>query len=120
MLPSNLSVINDALFGFCKNLNNVEIPVSVTQVKSSAFASCSSLDTLYYKGSSEAFGNITVESNNGKFQKATVVYSIGKTDSDKVYWKVSDDGALTIFGSGNMKNFDRLNAPPLGKGHNKR
>ena len=65
------------------------------------------------------FAKISVGDNNDAFKNATVTYAcfIGASDEDDVYWNLSDDGVLTIYGNGKMKDFDPANGDvaPWGK-----
>ncbi len=100
--------IGNFAFGSCSKLKNITIPKNIEYVDMFAFAECFDLETIYYDGKDKDFEKIEINSyGNETFKDAKVVcseISIGETDEDDVYYSVSG-GALTISGTGNMKDF---------------
>jgi len=72
---SQLTSIGDLAFSDCTNLTNIEIPNSVTSIGYGAFYNCSSLTDVYYNGTEEQWGNISIGSGNNSLKNATIHYN---------------------------------------------
>ena len=74
-LGNNISTIGAYAFDGCINLTSVTIPDSVTSIGNGAFYGCSSLADVWYKGSEEDWGNISIQSYNECLTNATIHYN---------------------------------------------
>lgn len=74
-IPSSVTSIEGETFYECESLRSVIIPVSVTSIGDFAFGGCSSLCDIYYSGSKEQWGRISIGSNNSDLTNATIHYN---------------------------------------------
>ena len=109
-LPANTKMIDDEAFSGCGWMKTVTIPAGVTRIGNNAFSGCINLDDVYYGGTQEQWGQITIGTGNDALTQAT----LHCTDSHPVVdsgiwgvltWKLDDQGTLTISGNGEMDDF---------------
>ncbi len=60
-IPDGITSIEDHLFLECTYLKSVTIPDSVTSIGNGVFAECVNFTDLYYNGSEEQWGEITID-----------------------------------------------------------
>lgn len=117
VIPSSVTSIGDGAFRLCTNLKNITIPDNVTSIGSSftgcseltsivigkgvasidekAFEGCVSLNEVFYRGTIEEWGNITIGNNNVPLINATMYfYSEAKPSEEGNFWYFKD-GAVT-------------------------
>ncbi len=80
-IPNSVTSIGNAAFYYCDNLTSIEIPSSVTSIGNSAFYCCSSLNTVYYGGTAEEWGKISIGSWNEPMLNANIVYEFPKLEA---------------------------------------
>lgn len=73
-IGSKVTNINYSAFYGCGNLESVVIPQSVTKITSYAFYKCPSLSTVYYKGTAEEWGAITIGKSGNDISTAAIYY----------------------------------------------
>ena len=100
-LPDSITRISHYSFDNCDSLTSVVIGKGVTSIAYDAFRDCDSLTSVYYKGTTEEWGNIDIENNNNELLSATVYYykeneANVPTDGGK-YWHYVD-GVPTVWG----------------------
>ena len=108
-LPKHLEVIEPGAFER-SGLQTVSVPSSVTMIYSSAFSYCNDITDVYYGGSEEEWNAITIEANNDPLLNANIHYNVvdwgycggGGTN---VVWVLTNDGTLTISGTGSIKGY---------------
>ena len=107
------SIGNSAFYG-CSSLTSVTIPNSVTSIGSSAFGGCTALTDVYYGGSKTDW--LTLNGHDQIPDSATVHFKDNLYDSgtcgENVNWTLTNDGTLTISGTGTMADYDSLNGAP--------
>lgn len=75
-MPSGVPSIEDFTFWGCGNLSNIEIPRSVTSIGFAAFVDCESLSDIYYAGSEDEWGNISIDKESNEcLTNATIHYN---------------------------------------------
>ncbi len=103
-IPDSVTTIGDYAFRYCTSLEFVTIPDSVTTIGWRAFYYCTSLATVYYGGSEDEWNNISIEFGNDSVINAEILYNSGRCGDDIMY-TTSDDGVLTISGTGAMTDY---------------
>ena len=75
VIPDSISSIGKLAFYNCDNLVQVVLTESVGTINDSAFSSCTRLKDVYYTGSEEEWGAITIGSDNYYLNSATKHYN---------------------------------------------
>ena len=120
-IPDGVTSIGSSAFSHCSSLTSVEIPDSVTSIGNGAFYG-SHLTDVYYGGSRTEWNEILIGGDNDQLTGANI--HCAKTDSTattgasgtcgvNLTWILTDDGTLTISGTGVMHNYDSLGGAPL-------
>lgn len=60
-IPNGVKEIKKNAFAYCKTLKYIIIPDSVVLIESDAFEMCDALTNVYYRGSEEEWGNVTIK-----------------------------------------------------------
>ena len=101
--------IGDTAFYYCENLKSVMIPKSLTSIGGEAFRGCTSLTDVYYAGTEADWKKITIKIYNTPLSNATKHYNATPVASgkcgDNLTWVLTDDGVLTISGTGKMSDY---------------
>ena len=97
-IPDGVTSLSNNTFYECTGLKSVTIPTSVTIIGYSAFFGCDSLSSVYYKGTREQWGNISIDSYNHNLANATCYYY---SESEPVesgnYWYYDKNGKITVW-----------------------
>lgn len=75
ILPEGITSINSNTFAYCSSLEEIIIRENVVSIAATAFRSCSSLTTVYYTGSVEAWNNLIETSNSSDLKYLNVNYN---------------------------------------------
>ena len=103
ILEKGVTSIGNAAFFDCENLTSITIPVSVTAIAEQAFAK--SLKDIYYGGLESDWENVDI-SGMTPLDTVTIHLSDGTVlVPATINWNVSEDGTLTISGTGKMPNY---------------
>ncbi len=73
-IPDSVVRIGKEAFYWCDSLKTVNIGKGVAIVDQSAFSRCSGLEDVYYEGSEEQWGGITVGTNNDFLINANIIF----------------------------------------------
>ncbi len=109
-IPENATSIERATFCGCSNLTSVTIPKSVTVIDIAAFDGCDSMKDVYYTGNQNQWDKIKISDFNEPLLGATLhLNSVAPVASGKcgenLTWALTDDGVLTISGTGEMADY---------------
>lgn len=126
-IPSNVWGLDHAVFQDCDNLKEVWLPLSLRYIDVSlpdheyvGNITCfpDSVQTFHYEGTSDDWRKIQIGIGNSNLKEATIYGADGPftirsgdcgEEGDNVQWVLSEDGTLTITGSGKIRglpNFD--------------
>lgn len=84
-------------FTYCTSLTTVVLSKRVNQIDAWAFNDCTSLEAVYYEGTSDDWGNVTIGKNNDSLTDATIYfYSEDPPQGDGNYWHY-DGGVPTVW-----------------------
>lgn len=109
-IPENVpSIAMDTFYG-CNSLTSVTIPKSVTAIGIRAFDGCDSMKDVYYTGNQSQWDKIKIYDCNESLLGATLhLNSVAPAASGKcgenLTWALTDDGVLTISGTGEMADY---------------
>lgn len=78
-IPNSVTNIGVGAFWQCANLASITITNSVTSIGNYAFYDCKNLKDIYYYGTQSEWNNISVGSNNEYFIDATIHFSSAPT-----------------------------------------
>ena len=106
VLPEGLASISFGAFRECSVLESIYIPLSVKSIEYAAFQN-SGIKHIWYAGTSDQWSNIAIGGENDPLSTAEIHYSaddIGQIPDSDIHWAISEDGTLTISGTGAMPN----------------
>ena len=127
-IPSNVWGLDRGVFTFCDNLKEVWLPrslryIDVTLPGHEPFANQTcfpdSVQTFHYEGTSDDWRKIQIGSGNSNLKEATIYGADGPftirsgdcgEEGDNVQWVLSEDGTLTITGSGKIRGLSNLDS----------
>lgn len=122
-IPSNVWGLDRAVFTSCDNLKEVWLPRSLRYIDVTlpGYERCSnctcfpdSVQTFHYEGTSDDWRKIQIGGGNSNLKEATIYGADGPftirsgdcgEEGDNVQWVLSEDGTLTITGSGKIRGF---------------
>ena len=67
--------MSESCFNSCGNLKEIVLPKSLTTIEYHTFFNCNALETVYYKGTEDAWKNIVISTENEELTKANIVYN---------------------------------------------
>ena len=98
---ADVNYIANNLFNGCTSLESVFIPKGITTIKSYAFSKCDALTDIYFGGTEEEWGRVTLESSNGTIANAAVHYGCTAADDMTTYtpeeYFTFKDGVITDY-----------------------
>lgn len=110
-LPDSIRVIASCAFHSCSNLSSITLPVSVIRIWDSAFNYCNKLSNVYYSGNHYDRTKITVDSKNSYLLNTTWHYRSYGSCGKNLSYTISEDGYLSISGSGAMYEYAKTAHP---------
>ena len=131
IIPGSITAIGNDAFYFCDSLRSVTIGNSVTFIGNRAFAYCDNLKSIYFTGGAPTIGGLafinvtatayypygdkswnelTKKNYSGNLTWVTIIAS-GKY-GDNLNWDLTDDGTLTITGTGKMDSEGYVGSAP--------
>lgn len=96
IIPDSVESIGENAFELSVYLQTAVVPKGAT-VEDSAFRSCESLRTVFFRGNESEFANLSISGNNDPFKSANVYYYSDSTDveNDK-FWNYGSSGSPSI------------------------
>ena len=104
-LPSTLTSIGYGAFSNCNGLTEIELPDGLTSIGERAFSNCFGLTKVFYHGSRNDWGYISIESGNYEVTNQAIVYPITPQCGDNLIWNLDENGTLSFVGTGDMWSF---------------
>ncbi len=130
-LPESVTNIGGNAFAGCDSLTSVTLPQGLETIRGFAFEGCTNLTDVYYGGTEEQWGNISIDEEYNQALLNAVIHfeSAGGEDApspapdprnviasgetgNSVTWSLDDTGALVLTGSGKMYDYDWNDDPP--------
>ena len=110
-LPANTTVIEDGAFAGCIWMKSVTIPADVTRIGDCAFYGCSRLSDVFYNGTAEQWGKISIGNDNTPLLNAVIHCSDTATMLASgvwgdLEWAFFSNGLLSFSGTGSMNNVE--------------
>ena len=124
-IPNGVTTISEYAFSHSIHLSYITFPLSVTSIETKAFQEADNIRRIYYYGTEEQWNNIVIGDNNSDITSHTMYFEctgdepdLG-TYSDNLSYSfeyntedvLQSYGTLTIFGTGDMVNYDNNNQP---------
>ncbi len=98
VIPNGVASIGVCAFINCSSLTIIIIPESITSIGNSAFSGCNGLTSVYYKGSSENWDNISIGQYGNTYltNAARYYYSEAEPTEEGNYWRYVD-GEIVVW-----------------------
>ena len=115
-IPAGVTGIAGWTFHNCSSLSSVTIPATVTSIGEKAFAFCSRLKDVYYGGGQPQWEQIAIAAENEPLTQAEIhckdvpFTGICGAQGTNLTWTLTEDGTLTISGSGAMRDYNDNNS----------
>ena len=106
VMESGATAIGAYAFYNCTALTSVTVPASVSQIGANAFSGCAALADVFYDGSRLQWDSLGAELDSNVTIHCTDLGS--GTCGENLTWQLSNDGILTISGSGNMTDYSEI------------
>ena len=88
-IPGTVTSIGTSAFDTCENLATITIPTTITSIPSSVFYACGLTD-VYYAGTEAQWNAVSIGSNNGPLNNATMHYNYKGTAELKYQLRYND------------------------------
>ena len=103
-----------------KCVRSITIPDSVSQIDTGAFYNCDLLTDVYYGGAPIQWKQISIGGYNDPLNNSEIHYAKADDEirficGENLTWTLTDDGTLTISGTGEMWNWGRSSSTPWEK-----
>ena len=105
-----VTAIGDCAFFECYSLRDITMFDSVTTIGNSAFSGCHSFTDVFYEGTENMWSRVEIGIENSTLTCAIIHLTDGIKGvcnlTPSVYWFLSEDGELVIYGDGPVEKFD--------------
>ena len=106
VIPEGVTAIEGFAFFGCSSLTSVTIPRSVASISDFAFDDCSGLKDVYYAGNQAQWNKIKIGDGNEPLLGAKLHLITGYgICGENLTWILTEDGVLTISGTGEMTDY---------------
>jgi len=83
-IPSKVSKIGNSTFYECRGMKNIIMPASIKSVDDGAFYDCLNLENLYFTGTRDQWGSVTIATNNNELKSAKINCNWKETGAKEV------------------------------------
>lgn len=119
LLINNIATIGDFAFCSCDNITSVTLGTNIKYIGDYSFSDCINITALYYTGTYEQGGKISVGYDNDYLTKNVIYecysenpYYKKGTCGDNLSWILYTNGELVVSGKGEMTNWDNIKRVP--------
>ena len=112
-IPAGVKTIYSSAFSRCSGLTSVTLPDSLTSIGQDAFNYCPALTDVFYRGTPEQYGQISLGRNC--FPGSAVIHyaeTVASGSAGTLAWTLTDSGVLTFTGSGAVPDYASAAAAP--------
>lgn len=91
-IPKNVTEISMYAFENCVALERVILPLSLTKIDTGAFGRCAALKHVYYEGSSDDFGSISITNSTSSYNNDAIINAEKHYNfNSSLYVNISDE-----------------------------
>ena len=100
------SIGNFAFYYDCTNITSIHISKTVNTIGVRAFYQCNHLSDVYYGGTADEWGTVSIANYNTSLTDATIHYTnpSGYCNT-RIHWELMEDGTLVLTGTGAMPTY---------------
>lgn len=114
-VKAGVTNLSDRAFASCVALTKITLPLSLCSVGNGTFQGDTALANVDYEGNQQEWAAISIGSNNECLTSAAIRYEYNVLAqgicTDSVRWMLSNDGILTISGTGIIPSYAKGQAP---------
>ncbi len=108
VIEEGVTSISYNAFAYSRYMKTVSIPTTMKYIGEYAFIKCPSLTDVYYAGNSIQWDMIDID--NTSFSNVNIIFgdtsnSISGSCGEDLTWTLTEDGTLTISGTGDMYDY---------------
>lgn len=102
-IPDSVTTIDNSAFRYCKNLTSITFEGSAPSIGSNAFSGVNNL-ICYYPATDDSW-TVNMQQNYGGTLTWNIYYPTSGVCGENLTWVLSNDGTLTVSGTGAMANW---------------
>ena len=107
-----VNTLGSYVFNGSGALASVAFYEEISSIGASTFAGCTKLSDVYYSGTQEQWGNVSIASGNTQLTSLSLRFTKSGSVNDSVNWEYYGLGKLRITGTGAMSDYSNVSETP--------